>query len=364
MPTTSVATLIDRAKATADMRDNFVTPTQWERWASQERLALDLFLARSGWTQTFSEFNITVTGTEAGVYSVNPSGGIMAIVCVYQYDSAGRIRMLEHQDAVTFLHRSPGYSGAPQSHARYFRVANAGDNLTLNFYPEPQAGETYKVLYIAHPPPLVVSTDSVFASAQFRGFEVLSRSPGAAGIGTVVNIMGVIPSIGTPHPLVGTARLIQDTQAAVTVTFDYSGDGMFIGEILDTPTTYNAVYAALNSSTVVQVGAETVPGETTFGLVQQETETTSLPTTPATSVSYPMGWEERIVLGMARRALMKEESDTKAVDTEIALWESRIEEACWNRVLTSSPQVRNIDYQHYAWTNRYLVPPFGFWVWI
>src|SRR5689334_2666885 len=131
MPTTTVATLIDRAKAASDMRDNFVTPTQWQTWASQERLALDLFLARSGWTLPLSDFNITVTGSEGGSYSVNPTGGVMAIVCVYQYDSAGRIRMLEHQDAITYLRRVPGYTGAPTGHGRYYRVLNTGDNLTL-----------------------------------------------------------------------------------------------------------------------------------------------------------------------------------------------------------------------------------------
>lgn len=247
MPSTTVSTLIDRAKATADMRDNFVTPTQWQTWASQERLALDLFLARSGWTIPLSDFNITVTGSEGGAFSVNPTGGVMAIVCVYQHDSSNRIRMLEHQDAVSFLQRVPGYTGSPRGNSSYYRVQWSGDNLVLNLYPEPNTSDTFKVVYLPHPKGLVIS------------------SPGSW---------------------------------------------------------------------------------------------------EETSISYPMGWEERIVLGMARRALIKEESSTTAVDQEIALWESRIEEACWNRVLSTAPAVRNTDQLHYGWTDRYALPPFGLWQWV
>jgi hypothetical protein len=246
MPTVTVSTLINRAKAIADIRDNFVTPTQWTTWASQERLALDLFLARSGWTLPLSDFNITVTGSEGGAYSVNPTGGVMTILCVYEYDSSGRMRMLQHEDAVTFLRRTPNYSGAPSGDARTFRTLWSGDNLTLNMYPQPAAGETYRVVYIPHPKGLVLS------------------SPGAW---------------------------------------------------------------------------------------------------EETSVSYPMGWEERIVLGMARRALIKEESSTSAVDSEIVMCESRMEEACWNRVLASSPAVRNTDQLNYGWTDRFSLPPYGLWIW-
>jgi hypothetical protein len=242
MPVTTVTDLIDRAKAVSDMRDNFVTPTQWVTWASQERLALDLFLARSGWTLPFSEFNITITGLEGGAYSVNPTGGIMALVCVLQYDSSGRVRPLEHENAVDFI-RSSRTGG----HAAYYRTSWSGDNITLNMWPTPAAGETYKVVYIPHPKKLAISA----------------------------------------------------------------------------PGTWEEI-----------------------------------------SVAYPMGWEERIVLGMARRALIKEESSTSAVDQEIGLWDSRIEEACWSRVLSSSPSVRNIDQVHYAWTDRYSYPPFGLWVWV
>jgi hypothetical protein len=247
MPATTASELVDRAKAVSDMRDNFVTPTQWLYWASQERLALDLFLARSGWTLPLTDFEISVTGAEAGVFNVNPTGGIMVVLCVYQYDSAGRFRLLKHNDSVSFLRRAPGYSGNPRGYSTYYRFSWSGDNLVMNLYPEPSAGETYRVVYVPHPKKLVLS------------------SPGAW---------------------------------------------------------------------------------------------------EETSVAYPMGWEERIVLGMARRALIKEESSTSSVDSEIALWDARIEEACWDRVLSSSPSIRNADQLNYNWTDRYTLPPVGFWTWV
>lgn len=248
MPQTTVATLIERAKSTADMRDNFVKPNEWLTWATQERVALDLYIARSGWPQKMAEFPITVTGSENGAYGVNPKPGVMAIITVYQYDSSGRVRQLENQEFTTFLRRDPSYSGSPSGHSRYFHVSWATDNLTLNLYPQPSTGETYKVIYLPHPKRLVLT--------------------------------------------VGDADLEE------------------------------------------------------------------------ASVAYPLGWEERIVLGMARRALIKEESSTGAVDSEIGLWDARIEEACWSRVISQVPSVRNSDPTHYSWSDRYLVPPFGLWVWV
>lgn len=252
MPQTTVATLIDRAKSAADMRDNFVKPTEWLTWATQERLALDLFLARSGWTLAVDVFDITITGTEnpRGTFPVDPDSGVMAILLVHQFDSSGRIRQLEHQDFATFLRRNPGYTGSPQGHARYYNLTWNSATLTLNMYPEPQAGETYRVIFLPHPKRLVLS---------------------------------------------------------------------------------------------VAMGQEA---------------------TEEDSVNYPMGWEERVVLGMARRALIKEESSTSGIDSEIGLWDTRIEEACWSRVLTSAPGVRNVDDLHYGWSDRYTVPPFGMWTWV
>lgn len=247
MPSVTTQELVARAQATSDMRDNFVTPAQWMYWASQERLSLDLFLARSGWALPSVNLDITVTGTEGGNYPVAPGTGVMAIICVHQV-KANRYRRLKYQDSISFLRQTPGTTAGAQGDAGFFRAQWVGDTLIMNLYPEPVAGELYRVSYIPHP-----------------------------------------------------ARLTLDSSPA---------------------------------------------------------------TNYANSVVYPMGWEERIVLGMSRRALMKEESDTMAVDQEIAMWEKRIEEASWSRVLGEVPAVRNVDDVEYGWQDRAMWPPYpGQWFW-
>ena len=247
MPSVTTLELMNRAAAVSDIRDNFVTPAQWMYWASQERLSLDLFLARSGWSVPTTNFDITVTGSENGVYNVNPSAGVMAVVCVHEMITQG-FRRVRYQDSISFMRQPPGATGGAKGHARFFRMQWSSDNLTLNLYPEGNAGETYRVTYI-------------------------------------------------PQSL----RLTLDANPAA----GYEGN-----------------------------------------------------------VVYPMGWEERIVLGMARRALIKEESDTSQVDQEIKLWDGRIEEACWNRVMGESPVVRNVDNENYGWSDRIIWPPYpNSWFW-
>lgn len=245
MPLVTTSTLVDRAKAASDMRDNFVTPAQWMLWATQERYGLELFVARAGWAMNISNFDFTVTGAEAGVFPITSVPGIMAIVAVHEYTTTG-VRQLKYQDAITFLHQLPGNTTNTRGHSIAFRALWTGDNVSMNLYPEPNTGESYRVTFLVHPKPLALST---------------------------------------------------------TTGYD-------------------------------------------------------------TSVTYPMGWEERIVLGMARRALIKEESETRAIDSEIQLWESRIEETCWSRVLSESPSVRNVDQNEYGWTDRLNYPPPMGWVWL
>jgi hypothetical protein len=66
-------------------------------------------------------------------------------------------------------------------------------------------------------------------------------------------------------------------------------------------------------------------------------------TTTDQAIALPMGWEERIVLGMARRALIKEESDTREINGLIADMDSQIEQLCWSRVMSEAPTVRGTD---------------------
>lgn len=82
-----------------------------------------------------------------------------------------------------------------------------------------------------------------------------------------------------------------------------------------------------------------------------------------TSVVYPQGWEERIVLGMARRALVKEESETSALSAMIKDIEDQVERAVWNMVTSEAPTVRNGDVQNYGWDRDIYYPPSVQWRW-
>lgn len=237
MPTTQTQVLIDRARAASDMHDNFVTDAEWVYWATQERMALDLFLARSGWAIDFTTLPYTVTGLEAGVFDFGLTS-VMAIVGIWESSSQG-VRRLKYEDSVNFYRQTDGaspHTGHPSS----YRVRARNDGLLVNFWPTPTTGSTLVVVYMAHP-------------------------------------------------------------QAITL-----------------------------------VG----------------------------SVSYPMGWEERIVLGMARRALEKEESDSTPILRQIREMDSQIEQLCWNRVMSESPSIRNVDLDTYGWTDRFHFPPWQSWAWL
>ncbi len=83
----------------------------------------------------------------------------------------------------------------------------------------------------------------------------------------------------------------------------------------------------------------------------------------ANSVNYPMGWEERVVLGMARRALEKEESDSTALIRQMRECDSAIESACWDRALADSPTIRNVD-RRSVFGRTISYPPATQWVFI
>jgi hypothetical protein len=82
------------------------------------------------------------------------------------------------------------------------------------------------------------------------------------------------------------------------------------------------------------------------------------------NVSQPMGWEERLVLGMARRALIKEESETTKVEALIREMDQQIEELAWSRVLSTVPAVRRVDNLTYAWDLKLDFPPWSEWAWV
>jgi len=243
MPATTTAQLVERAKAAADMHDNFVTPKQWMYWATQERMSLDLFIARAGWTQDFETDGFTVTGSEGGDF--NLTFDLMAIVAVHQRHTNGQVRRLRLSDTASFLRQAPGTT-VVSGNAQEYRVRRVADSVQLQLYPAPVAGEVYLVTYLPHPLPLTLDSS---------------------------------PATGY-----------------------------------------------------------------------------------ANSVHYPMGWEERIVLGLARRALDKEESDSTPVQRQIGAMNQEIEQLCWDRVTSDAPSIINRDMDMRGWVDRISYPnPIGWW---
>lgn len=82
------------------------------------------------------------------------------------------------------------------------------------------------------------------------------------------------------------------------------------------------------------------------------------------SVNWPLGWEERIVLGLARRALIKEESDVRKIEQMMVEQDVIIEEFCWNRNAAESPRVRNVDRVDRGWTDQMQYGPYESWCWL
>jgi hypothetical protein len=62
----------------------------------------------------------------------------------------------------------------------------------------------------------------------------------------------------------------------------------------------------------------------------------------STTVTYPLNWEELIVLRMARRALAKEETVNPFIEVQIAEMDAAIRDACANFLLSDAPVIRNV----------------------
>ena len=248
----AASTLITRAKAIADVHDNFVNDTEWLSWINQEQYALRLFLARNGWQLPFDTTTATITSTgwtlstngaagaavalNSGHYVFTPTlADVMAIVSVHQSVS-GRMRKLTYNNAVDFMRQTitgTVYTGE----AREYRCRMYGNETHFDFYPNPVSGETYVLTHLTAPTALTATTQAI---------------------------------------------------------------------------------------------------------------------------ALPMGWEERIVLGIARRALIKEESDPSQIEKLLREMDSQIEQLCWSRVMSEAPMVRNTDPNV---NNTVDFPTWQYWYW-
>jgi hypothetical protein len=123
---------------------------------------------------------------------------------------------------------------------------------------------------------------------------------------------------------------------------------------------YYAVMADLADGMVIDLYPKPTTGTYRALYLEGRTPASAL----STSVSWPLGWEERIVLGLARRALVKEESDTRKIEQMMAEQDAIIEEFCWSRALSEAPRVRNMDYRDRGWVDSMSYGSYESWLWV
>lgn len=223
MATVSVASIIARAQAAADMYDDFISESTWVAWVNAEHKKLWIRLARSGYPINIqdesisangsAEYNITEPVAIVGVLGVNSSGAYYRIPVKHPFE----------QKYVGALK-----TGTPKE--CYIRHANSSGQIQVRFYPAPTEG-TFFVQVIPKPDDLTVSDN----------------------------------------------------------------------------------------------------------------------------IRLPNGWEERIVLGIARRALGKEETTNPAIEREIAEIDNTIDNNIHSYHLVENPTVRDISEMDPVYTNWYYV---------
>lgn len=81
-------------------------------------------------------------------------------------------------------------------------------------------------------------------------------------------------------------------------------------------------------------------------------------------VNWPLGFEERVVLGMAIRAAVKEDSDTTALEKLYKSESDRIEELCFGMNYGDAARIRNVDNQDRGWSKSMVYGPWDSWLWL
>lgn len=233
MPAFTVQEIVNRAAFQSDMHDDFVSPDAWLAWFNVEQRALELFCARKGWVIG----PVTTTTVTNAPYTLTLPANSIGLIGVWEVDSSGRYRLLQHTDAVSFRKQDP-ITGPISGAAREYAVELSGDVMTVSLFPRPISG-TYFALTI-----------------------------------------GTTPSV----------------------------------------------------------------------------------TTLSDSRTYPLGIEEWVVLRLARRALTKEESDTRPVERLLSVEEAKVEEVCWARALAETPTIRRRV--NTEWMADLLYPEVARWVWL
>lgn len=172
----------------------------------------------------------------------------------------------------------------------------------------------------------------------------------------------------------GSAQYDIDEPAAVMAVYGVTSSGKYYNvplkqqwEQLESPlantSTYpHAAFIVPNHTTVGEIGIILTPAPTsgTFFVVCISKPKKIVSGTPGTdesnSVYLPFGWEERIVLGMARQALTKEETVNPALEVLIRECDEQIDFHVNGYLVGQSNKVANV--------NDYPQTPYTDWVYI
>lgn len=134
------------------------------------------------------------------------------------------------------------------------------------------------------------------------------------------------------------------------------------------PTGTAARYSVLRQDDSYSVKLDPLPTSGTYVVLYYSSNSVSLDDTTDTLPNQPYIWtfgaEERIVLGMAKRALVKENSDTSQIDDLILAEERRLEELIWSMNFSDGARVRNVDRDDRGWSDSPHLGTWESWIWL
>lgn len=150
MATFSVQQIIDRAKAAADMRDDFVQPATWINWLNVAIQKLERLIAATGYLLREIWSDVTINGDQ-----FYPLSGAFAICAVFQLDN-DRFRYVPTTDML--LQRSNSVDTGDA--AAWRAIIDQEGTPNIEFIPRPTSG-TYRVFMVLEPARVTTVTDIV-----------------------------------------------------------------------------------------------------------------------------------------------------------------------------------------------------------
>lgn len=173
MPQFTALQLENRVRAAADTHDNYVEKEMIWGWLDRERKLLDMLIARKGLVLKREIYDIPLVG-DGSEYTIASSPGVMAILGVYEVDTASgqgtRFRRLRRASNID-PPRMYSYSKASQYS---FYTDGAGD-LNIELRPIPTGG-TYRLYYLPEPTPITSDIDVVSYPAGWEEYLVLGAA--------------------------------------------------------------------------------------------------------------------------------------------------------------------------------------------